>query len=260
MTNELIELASKLRSSIELVSREVTGSTSDNVMGLLCVAGDAAAMLRKMTEQKPVATVDADADGFLHFESDFPFAQGRHLLYAAPVAVAEQKPVALSDDAIAARCSQLDSVRSLPNRCDDDVWPAVERALLDVARLYAAPVAAITAEQKPVAWAQVVHDKVWAVFKYKGDAERYLEKVHVDAVVKPLYAAPVPAITQSPNYTVSGGTLNTAPAQPVKRIMLMRLRAGGLWTQITEEYPHPYDDYEYAWATIERLDQNAVSA
>jgi hypothetical protein len=221
MTNELIELASKLRSSIELVSREVTGSTSDNVMGLLCVAGDAAAMLRKM---------------------------------------AEQKPVALSDDAIAARCSQLDSVRSLPNRCDDDVWPAVERALLDVARLYAAPVAAITAEQKPVAWAQVVHDKVWAVFKYKGDAERYLEKVHVDAVVKPLYAAPVPAITQSPNYTVSGGTLNTAPAQPVKRIMLMRLRAGGLWTQITEEYPHPYDDYEYAWATIERLDQNAVSA
>jgi hypothetical protein len=33
------------------------------------------------------------------------------------------------------------------------------------------------------------------VFKYKGDAERYLEKVHVDAVVKPLYTAPVAAIT-----------------------------------------------------------------
>lgn len=72
-------------------------------------------------------------------------------LDAALAAAREQQPVALTDDAIAARCSQLDSVRGLPNRCDEDLWPHVERAMLDIARLYAAPPA--PSVQQPVRYA-----------------------------------------------------------------------------------------------------------
>lgn len=65
--------------------------------------------------------------------------EGRHgePLYLHPAA-----PAPMTDDEIAGRASSLDSVRRLPPMLDEDHWPAVERALLDVARLFAAHPAA----------------------------------------------------------------------------------------------------------------------
>jgi hypothetical protein len=160
-----------------------------------------AAMLRKLAEQKPVGYFWRDDDGEWH---EGGCESGAVAHYEGPVTVAEQKPVFLvcTGEVYEGQETYTRHEGSPPPMCDFE-------------RLYTAPVA--FAEQKPVAWAQVVHDKVWRVFKYKGDAERYLEKVHVDAVVKPLvFAAPVPAIDVDEAMRLADEYMSKAESYPPK--------------------------------------------
>ena len=86
------------------LAEELTKEVDENYDGYLIqdLAKEAAAMLRKMTEQKPVYAVPSevtnDKGETLYTITDQPIPMADNWrLYSAPVAVAEQEPAVLAD-------------------------------------------------------------------------------------------------------------------------------------------------------------------